>query len=142
MRDPKQLVSNWINRKRSTAQASVPKESNPPPAGKKVASAVESLTDNISLALAIAEQVVHIAQVAPFIAPAAALLAEILKSYQMRFDREQCIVLIIPLYQEMKSSNEKRDTLAAHIADLTGDISASVLRMEATNHSDLILSQA
>lgn len=38
----------------------------------------------------------------------------------------------------MKSTNEKRDVLTAHIADITGDICATALRMEATDHADLV----
>ncbi|KAJ6592306.1 hypothetical protein DFH09DRAFT_1415332 [Mycena vulgaris] len=39
---------------------------------------------------------------------------------------------------DMKMTNEKRDVLAAYITALSGDVCATVLQMEATNHSDLI----
>jgi hypothetical protein len=38
----------------------------------------------------------------------------------------------------VKSTNEKRDILATHIANITGDICATILRVEVANHSDLI----
>ncbi|KAJ6548674.1 hypothetical protein B0H19DRAFT_1379043 [Mycena capillaripes] len=129
MRDSKQLVNSWIHRRRpSRSIISVPLEStlstpssDNPAIGSPKESAMEPVFDNLTLALSLAEQTVEIAQVAPFIAPAATLLSEILKSYR-----------------EVKSANEKRDSLATQIFNLTGDICATVLRMEATNHSDLI----
>ncbi|KAJ7759435.1 ankyrin repeat-containing domain protein [Mycena maculata] len=124
MPDPKQLLSKWIHRKISAPDdpASIQPGSAPSAVvPDKTGSMSEPVLDNLELALSLAEQAVAIAQVAPFIAPAAALLSEILKSYK-----------------EVKSANEKRNLLSEYIADLTGDICATVLRMEATNHSDLI----
>ncbi|KAF8184630.1 hypothetical protein K438DRAFT_1837602 [Mycena galopus ATCC 62051] len=131
MRNLGQLLNKWSRGKESTAvdSASILPESNPPSTSgvnvpvvpQESTSAADSVTQNISLVLVLAEQVANIAQVAPFIAPAAALLTEILKSYK-----------------EVKSINEKRDVLAAHVANLTGGICATVLRMEATNYSELI----
>ncbi|KAJ6531635.1 hypothetical protein DFH09DRAFT_138077 [Mycena vulgaris] len=123
MPDPKQLFSIWIHRKgaRGDPASNLPSMNDPVMAPEKSANAMESVTDNLSLALSLAEQAVAIAQVAPFIAPAAALLSEILKSYK-----------------EVKAANEKRDNLFELVSNLTGDICATILRMEATNHSDLI----
>jgi hypothetical protein len=47
------------------------------------------------------------------------------------------VVADLSLSQEMKSANDKRDVLATHIADLAGDMSATVLHMKAINCSDL-----
>ncbi|KAJ6531630.1 hypothetical protein DFH09DRAFT_1326387 [Mycena vulgaris] len=123
MPDPKQLFTKWIHRKgaRGDPASNLPSTNDPAIAPEKSPNAVESVTDNLSLALSLAEQVVAIAQVAPFIAPAAALLSQILKSYK-----------------EVKAANEKRDNLYQLVSNLTGDICATILRMEATNHSDLI----
>ncbi|KAJ7770952.1 hypothetical protein DFH07DRAFT_914759 [Mycena maculata] len=132
MRDAKQLLVKWIHRKKSTplSPPSTPPAPNSPltnnsTAGlidaEKSANIVEAVLDNLSLVLSLAEQVADIAQAAPFIAPAAALLSEILISYN-----------------EVKSTNEKRDALVTYIANLTGDICATILRVEVTHHSDLI----
>ncbi|KAJ7445583.1 ankyrin repeat-containing domain protein [Mycena latifolia] len=45
---------------------------------------------------------------------------------------------ILKVYKEVKDTNEKRDVLLANIADLSRDLCGTVLRMEATNHVDLI----
>ncbi|KAF7349538.1 HET-domain-containing protein [Mycena sanguinolenta] len=45
---------------------------------------------------------------------------------------------IINSYKEFKDVGEKRDLLAQRITDLTGDICATVLRMQETNYSDQI----
>ncbi|KAF8189436.1 hypothetical protein K438DRAFT_1832586 [Mycena galopus ATCC 62051] len=82
---------------------------------------LESVLDNVTIALGLAEQVIDIAQVAPFVAPAAALLSKIINSYK-----------------DWKRVNENRDLLAQHIVDLTGDVCATVLRMQETNYSDSI----
>ncbi|KAJ7172246.1 hypothetical protein C8R46DRAFT_1085272 [Mycena filopes] len=90
----------------------------------KNANASESMPvlDGLTLALEIAAQVTKIVGAAPFLEPARNLLTEIIKSYQ-----------------EVKSTNEKRDALAIHIADITGDICAPLLRVEATeDQSELI----
>ncbi|KAJ7628729.1 hypothetical protein FB45DRAFT_867717 [Roridomyces roridus] len=73
------------------------------------------------MALSLVEQVASIAQAAPFIAPAAALLSQILEGYR-----------------SVKDLDDKRDGLCTFISDLTGDICAAVLRMEETHHSDLV----
>ncbi|KAJ6546210.1 ankyrin repeat-containing domain protein [Mycena vulgaris] len=80
-----------------------------------------SAIDTLSLALDLVQQVANIVQKAPFIAPAAALMSEILQAYK-----------------EMKDTNEKRDILLVNITDLTRDLCGTILRMEATNHFDLV----
>ncbi|KAJ7445602.1 ankyrin repeat-containing domain protein, partial [Mycena latifolia] len=77
--------------------------------------------DNLTAVLGLVEQVANIVQKVPFIAPAAALMTEILK-----------------VYKEVKGTNEKRDVLLANITDLSRDLCGTVLRMEATNHFNLI----
>ncbi|KAF7349474.1 HET-domain-containing protein [Mycena sanguinolenta] len=81
----------------------------------------EPLLEIVQFALDLADKALDIAQVAPFVAPAAELLRKIIDSYK-----------------ELKTSEENRDALARRIADLTGDICAAVLRMQETNHSDHI----
>ncbi|KAF7330697.1 hypothetical protein MSAN_02447800 [Mycena sanguinolenta] len=51
-----------------------------------------------------------------------------------RHDSDQ----IIDSYKEFKDVGEKRDLLAQRITDITGDICATVLRMEETNYSNQI----
>ncbi|KAJ7832151.1 ankyrin repeat-containing domain protein [Mycena olivaceomarginata] len=130
MSDRKRLLSKWIHRKRSVPVDPIPPQSTPPSTAnppaivpEKFTSTAESVIDNLSLALGLAEQVVNIAQVAPFIAPAAALLSQILQAYK-----------------EAKDASEKRDILdaQAQVSNLTGDLCATVLRIEATNCPDLI----
>ncbi|KAJ7769559.1 ankyrin repeat-containing domain protein [Mycena maculata] len=113
--DWKKLTIKWIHRK-----GSMPTDPSTP-VPERSTSAAESVIYNSTLALSLAEQALDIAQVAPFIGPAAALLGEVLKSYR-----------------EFKSANEKQDLLVTHITDITGDICAGVLRLEVANHSDLI----
>ncbi|KAJ7863216.1 hypothetical protein B0H13DRAFT_2282128, partial [Mycena leptocephala] len=126
MKDFKRAV-DWIGRKKSSTQASpLPVQSNSSSANEPIDRAksggtAESLLNILTLALAVAEQVVDIAQVAPVIKPAAELLSK-----------------IIEIYKEAKSTSEKRDVLAERIGNLTGDICATVLRMEETGDSDRI----
>ncbi|KAJ7759412.1 hypothetical protein DFH07DRAFT_772223 [Mycena maculata] len=124
MPDPKQLLSKWIHHKISASvdPASIQPGSAPSAVvPDKTGSTSKPVLDNLELVLSLAEQAVGIAQVAPFIAPAAALLSVILKSYK-----------------EVKSVNKKRDILSEYIADLTGNICTTVLQMEAMNQSELI----
>ncbi|KAF7349471.1 Ankyrin repeat protein [Mycena sanguinolenta] len=81
----------------------------------------ETLLEIVQFALDLADKALDIAQVAPFVAPAAELLRKIIDSYK-----------------EVKTSEENRDALALRISELTGDICAAVLRMQETNHSDRI----
>ncbi|KAF7341232.1 p-loop containing nucleoside triphosphate hydrolase [Mycena venus] len=107
----------WIQRKSKTPPSGPTSSPDDAKSGKKAQWAVDTFT----LALDLAEQALAIAEVAPFVAPAAALVRKIIDSYD-----------------ELKSANDERDVLAAYVADLTGDICATVLRMEETKHSDQI----
>ncbi|KAJ6538309.1 hypothetical protein DFH09DRAFT_1283391 [Mycena vulgaris] len=113
LKDWKELTSNWIHHKGSPGDRA---------ASKKAKSTTESVVDNLSVAVDVAEKVAEILQVAPVIAPVGALLSQILE-----------------VYQDMKSTHEKRDVLAATITALSGDICATVLRMEGTKCSDLMV---
>ncbi|KAJ6538322.1 ankyrin repeat-containing domain protein [Mycena vulgaris] len=113
LKDWKELTSNWIHHKGSPGDRT---------ASKKAKSTTESVVDNLSVAVDVAEKVAEILQVAPVIAPVGALLSQILE-----------------VYQDMKSTHEKRDVLAATITALSGDICATVLRMEGTKCSDLMV---
>ncbi|KAJ6579745.1 ankyrin repeat-containing domain protein [Mycena vulgaris] len=113
LKDWKELTSNWIHHKGSPGDRA---------ASKKAKSTIESVVDNLSVAVDVAEKVAEILQVAPVIAPVGALLSQILE-----------------VYQDMKSTREKRDVLAATITALSGDICATVLRMEGTKCSDLMV---
>ncbi|KAJ6538312.1 hypothetical protein DFH09DRAFT_1283392 [Mycena vulgaris] len=112
-KDWKELTSNWIHHKGSPGNRA---------ASKKAKSITEFVVDNLSVAVDVAEKVAEILQVAPVIAPVGALLSQILE-----------------VYQDMKSTHEKRDVLAATITALSGDICATVLRMEGTKCSDLMV---
>ncbi|KAJ7469650.1 ankyrin repeat-containing domain protein [Mycena latifolia] len=81
----------------------------------------EAAIDNITVVLGLVQQVANVVERAPFLGPAAALMSEILK-----------------VYKEVKDTNEKRDALLANITDLTRDLCGTILRMEASNHLDLI----
>ncbi|KAJ7482175.1 ankyrin repeat-containing domain protein [Mycena galericulata] len=125
MRDPKQLFIEWTRHKgaRGHPASSTPPNNKPgvPAHGESESTALEPIVDNIGLVLELAAQATKIAQVTPFLEPAAALLSEILKSYQ-----------------EVRSTKEKQDTLSTTLVDLTGDICAAVLRMEEAGQSDMI----
>ncbi|KAJ7302542.1 hypothetical protein DFH08DRAFT_905173 [Mycena albidolilacea] len=118
----KRSALQWIRRKsmtpsydsRSTSATGSPAAAN---SDKKA----QWVLDTVTLALELAEQAVAIAQVVPFVAPAATLLRKIIDSYK-----------------ELKSANEDYGVLVAYIADLTGDICATVLRMQEMNHSDQV----
>ncbi|KAJ6488352.1 hypothetical protein DFH09DRAFT_1003879 [Mycena vulgaris] len=91
----------------------------PPPSGRFTIAG--SRIDNIALALNLVQQVANIVQSVPFVAPAAALMSEILK-----------------VCKGVKDTNEKRDALLTNITDLTCDLCGTILRLEATTHVDLI----
>ncbi|KAJ6541217.1 ankyrin repeat-containing domain protein [Mycena vulgaris] len=132
-----QLVKNWLRAKLYRQE----KKSTPLDAGSSLpgltrdsrstsdstmghanlTNIAESVVDNISLALELVQQITTLAQNAPIIGPIAALVSGILKAYK-----------------EVKDADEKRDVLFTHIANLTRDLCATVLRMEAMNHVDLI----
>ncbi|KAJ6599684.1 ankyrin repeat-containing domain protein [Mycena vulgaris] len=131
----KELVKNWIRAKLHREQkAPNPTEQTPispvgvgapstsdPPNDHALSRTAESVVDNIPLVLELVAQIANIVAKVPFIAPIAALTTGILKAYR-----------------EAKDMDEKRNVLFTHITNLSGDLSATVLRMEATNHVDLI----
>ncbi|KAJ6586296.1 hypothetical protein DFH09DRAFT_1274818 [Mycena vulgaris] len=100
-----------------------PSASEPPgvDAGPIATSPAGATIDNLTVALGMAQQVANIVQKVPFITPAAALMSELLK-----------------VHKEVKDTDEKRDVLLANIAELTRDLCGTILRMEATNHVELI----
>ncbi|KAJ6609563.1 ankyrin repeat-containing domain protein [Mycena sp. CBHHK59/15] len=95
--------------------------SDPPTGGAKSSITKDSVISNLTTALSLVEKVANVAQTVPLIAPVASLLSEILKTYK-----------------EVKDTHEKRDKLLAHIIDITTDLCGTILRMEVTNHADLI----
>ncbi|KAJ7464497.1 hypothetical protein FB451DRAFT_440150 [Mycena latifolia] len=105
----------------SSPQSQLPSAGNPPSASAKSTSKGDTAIDNVALALNLAQQVGNIVQKVPFIAPTAALMLELVK-----------------VYKEVKDTNEKRDVVLANITGLTHDLCGTILRMEATNHLDLI----
>ncbi|KAJ6586291.1 ankyrin repeat-containing domain protein [Mycena vulgaris] len=121
------------SRPSSRASASVPISNLPQPEppsasetpgvdpGPIATSAASATIDNLTVALGLVQQVVNIVQKVPFIAPAAALMAELLK-----------------VYKEIKDADEKRDVLLSNITELTHDLCGTILRMEATNQVELI----
>ncbi|KAJ6605278.1 hypothetical protein DFH09DRAFT_1269594 [Mycena vulgaris] len=102
-------------------QAEPPSASDSPVVDPKSASPANVSIDNLTVVLGLVQQVANVIQKAPFIAPAAALMAEILKAYK-----------------EVKDTDEKRDGLGSTITELTRDLCGTILRMEATNHVELI----
>ncbi|KAJ7759759.1 hypothetical protein DFH07DRAFT_772093 [Mycena maculata] len=123
------LLHQWIHRRGSPPIESTytpPVESdspaaNDPSAGPRFTNISQSILDHITLASALVEQVAKRGQAAPLIVLAAALLSD------------------MKVYTEgTLPSNRKWRELIVHIADLTGDLCATVLRMAETNHSDLI----
>ncbi|KAJ7445662.1 hypothetical protein FB451DRAFT_1292747 [Mycena latifolia] len=77
-----------------------------------------STTDDLTLTLALVKQFTNLVHRAPFLAPAAALTYEILKAYH--------------------DTNEPRDVLPVTITDLARNLCGTILRLEATNHFDLL----
>ncbi|KAJ6465578.1 hypothetical protein DFH09DRAFT_1295347 [Mycena vulgaris] len=98
-----------------------PSASEPPDIDPKATSPANAAIDNLTVALGLVQQVANIVREVPFIAPAAALMAEILEVYKVA-----------------KATGDKRDVLLANIVELTRDLCGTILRMEATNHVDLI----
>ncbi|KAF7341271.1 Pfs domain-containing protein [Mycena venus] len=121
----KRSALQWIRRKSTTLPDNYDSHStgptNSPDVAKSNKKTAQWVRDTFTLALDLADQALAIAEVAPFVAPAATLLRKIIDSYE-----------------ELKSANDERDVLATYIADLTGAICATVLRMEETNHSNQI----
>ncbi|KAJ7883307.1 hypothetical protein B0H13DRAFT_1890457 [Mycena leptocephala] len=91
------------------------------PEGIPSTTTTDSTIDELTLVLSLVQQVANMVQKIPFVAPAAAIMSEILKAYT-----------------EVRDTNEKRDMLFIEITHITRDLCATILRMEATNHIDLI----
>ncbi|KAJ7879081.1 ankyrin repeat-containing domain protein [Mycena olivaceomarginata] len=81
----------------------------------------DSTVDNAVLVLDIVEKLSGFAQTIPFIAPAAGFLSQILKAYK-----------------EVQDADHERDVLLSHITGISQDLCGTVLRMEATNHVNMI----
>ncbi|KAJ6476884.1 hypothetical protein C8R45DRAFT_1158000 [Mycena sanguinolenta] len=122
MTDSKNPLS-WFRRKKF-AMSGKPTSDLQPSSNDSVDSVEhrpERLLESVLFALELAEKALDIAEVVPFVGPAAVLLRKIIESYK-----------------ELKSAEESRDALAQRITELTGDICAAVLRMQEINHSDQI----
>ncbi|KAF7349501.1 HET-domain-containing protein [Mycena sanguinolenta] len=123
MKDPKHAL-DWFRRKNSSPKASASESTPVLSTGDALSkSGIKSdcAIDGFVFALDLAEQALDIAEVAPFIGPAAALLHKIIDSYK-----------------GWKDVHEKHDFLVQRVADITGDICATVVRMQETNYSDQI----
>ncbi|KAF7341135.1 Ankyrin repeat protein [Mycena venus] len=116
----KRSALQWIRRKCTSDDSHSPSPTSSP-GGATSGPKKQLVLETLIFALDLAQQALAIAEVTPFVAPAAVLLRSIIKSSK-----------------ELNSANEERGVLAAYIADLTGDICATVLRMQETNHSDQI----
>ncbi|KAJ7926469.1 hypothetical protein B0H13DRAFT_2265901, partial [Mycena leptocephala] len=79
------------------------------------------VVDNIALAVDVAEKLAGFVQTIPFIGPAAGFLAQ-----------------IVNVYKEVKGTKDKRQVLVARLTDIASDLCNTILRMEATNHVDLV----
>ncbi|KAJ7246198.1 ankyrin repeat-containing domain protein [Mycena rebaudengoi] len=80
--------------------------------------AKDAAVDNMTLLLDVTEKLAGFAQTIPFIAPAAGFLSQVLKVYKMQMT--------------------KRTTLLGLLTAISQDLCATVLRMEATNHVDIL----
>ncbi|KAJ7092512.1 ankyrin repeat-containing domain protein [Mycena crocata] len=95
-----------------------PAENYPPVVGVK---GKDLVVDNIALALDVVDSLAEFLRSVPFIAPAAGVLSQ-----------------LVTAYKETTAANDKRDTLHTQVAEITDDLCATVLRMEATNHVALL----
>ncbi|KAJ7846468.1 hypothetical protein B0H13DRAFT_2093166 [Mycena leptocephala] len=91
-----------------------------PPVAKSITGS-GIVIENIAITIGLVEKAADLLQTLPFIAPVASLMSEILKAYK-----------------EVRDTNDKRERLLARITDITYDLCATVLRMEATKHVDVI----
>ncbi|KAJ7723733.1 hypothetical protein DFH07DRAFT_1067168 [Mycena maculata] len=101
--------------------ATAPSARDLPVAGANSTGTKDSVIDNLALALDVTEKLASFAQTIPFIAPAAGFLSQILKTYK-----------------EVKDASDKRDALLDRVTSITQDLCGTILRMEATNHLDMI----
>ncbi|KAJ7260217.1 ankyrin repeat-containing domain protein [Mycena rebaudengoi] len=95
-----------------------PSESVP---GNVTPNSKDLVVDQLSLAVDAAEKLAGLVTNVPFIAPVAGLLSQ-----------------IVTVYKEIKDVDDKRDSLLGRITSITQDLCATILRMEAANHVDLL----
>ncbi|KAF7349517.1 Pfs domain-containing protein [Mycena sanguinolenta] len=136
---PKHALPQWLSRKKLPAKPPAPAatlsaDDTPLQSGNKS----EWVINGITLALDLAKQALDIAGVAPFIGPGAELLGKIIDSYKARPGYQSSWPTHYLFFQEFKDVDEKHDLLAQRITDVTGDICATVLRMQETNYSNQI----
>jgi hypothetical protein len=99
----------------------------------------DSTVDNAVLVLDIVEKLSGFAQTIPFIAPAAGFLSQILKAYKVRMNNNRSFFgKTLILLQEVQDADHERDVLLSHITGISQDLCGTVLRMEATNHVNMI----
>ncbi|KAF8196312.1 hypothetical protein K438DRAFT_1825980 [Mycena galopus ATCC 62051] len=121
------LVSNNTNPNRLTVSVdrlviSAPVLGHGPTAtAAKFPSTEEYAITGLTVTLRLVEKVANIINKVPVIAPAAALMSEILT-----------------IYEEVKNMSEERRTLLAKVEELSQDVCRMVLRMEATSSLGLI----
>ncbi|KAJ7269755.1 ankyrin repeat-containing domain protein [Mycena rebaudengoi] len=94
---------------------------DPPSVDTKSTRTKDSVVDNVALAVDVAEKLAGFVQTVPFIAPVAGCLSQIIK-----------------VYKEVEAMDEKRDTLLCCIVSISHDLHATVLRMEAAGHVDVL----
>ncbi|KAJ7285924.1 ankyrin repeat-containing domain protein [Mycena rebaudengoi] len=94
---------------------------DPPTFGTKSTRMKDSVVDNVALAVDVVEKLAGFVQTVPFIAPVAGCLSQIIK-----------------VYKEMEATDEKRDNLLCRIVSISHDLHATVLRMEAAGHVDVL----
>ncbi|KAJ7617291.1 hypothetical protein FB45DRAFT_801092, partial [Roridomyces roridus] len=92
-----------------------------PTAQRSTSGSKDFVVSNAALVLDIVEKLSGFAQTIPFIAPAAGFLSQIVKAYQ-----------------EVRDTQDERDALLGVITGISQDLCATVLRMEATDHLDLV----
>ncbi|KAJ7047048.1 hypothetical protein C8F04DRAFT_1227162, partial [Mycena alexandri] len=139
MTDAKPLKQRLLDKLTRHKAAAPPNPNSAAVTDKGVINTSEYVIDGLRIALELAAQAAKIAKAAPFLEPASALLTEILKSYEVFTVISGLCCEFLRIFQEIQDMNEKRDVLAAHIADITGDICAPLLRVEATDsESELI----
>ncbi|KAF7330708.1 ANK-REP-REGION domain-containing protein [Mycena sanguinolenta] len=162
MDEPKRAL-DWICQIKSSAR---PPASTPADTWTKSRNQAEWFIDDCMFALDLAEQAQNIAEVAAFVKPAAALLQMIIdaldydissdsdhelksesveagakRKHQTNMEKEPAVkkprMDVEDPYKEWKDV-DGMCLLARHVANMTGDICAIVLRLQETDHSDQI----
>ncbi|KAJ7902953.1 hypothetical protein B0H13DRAFT_1882447 [Mycena leptocephala] len=95
--------------------------SDPTVAGVKSPMGPKIVIDTADLTLGLVEKLGGLCKAVPFIGPVAGAMKELVK-----------------FYKGVKDTKDKRDSLLSRITDISHDLCAAVLRMEAANHIDLI----